>query len=96
VPGGKRQQRDVPGLLDGAGQTALVLGANAGKTPGHNLAALRHKALQQTDIAIRNGVDLLSAELANLLAAEKLAAAARATGRTAAGAGSRARTWAGT
>jgi hypothetical protein len=91
VPSGKRQQGDVPGLLDGAGKAALVLGANAGKAPGHDLAALGHEALQQTDIAIGDGVDLLSAELANLLATEKLAAAARATGRTAAGAGSRAR-----
>ena len=80
VPCGKRQQGDVAGLLDGAGQAALVRGANAGEPPGHNLAALGHKPLQQANIAVRDGVDLLGAELADLLAAEELAAAARTTG----------------
>jgi hypothetical protein len=80
VPGGKRQQGDVPGLLDGAGQAALVLGADAGEPPGHDLAALGHKALQQPDIAVRDRVDLLGAELADLLAAEELSAAARSSG----------------
>ena len=54
VPGGKRQQRDVPRLLDGAGQTALVRGANAAQTPRHNLAALGHELLQQPHVAVRN------------------------------------------
>jgi hypothetical protein len=72
VPCGKRQQGDIPGLLDGAGQAALVRGANAGETPGHDLAALGHKALQQANIAVRNRIDLLGAELADLLAAEEL------------------------
>jgi hypothetical protein len=84
VARGKRQQGDVPGLLDGAGQAALVRGANAGEPPRHNLAALGHKSLQQTDIAVRNGVNLFRAKLANLLAPEKLAAAAGTTGRPAA------------
>jgi len=70
VPRGKGQQSDVPGLLDGAGQAALVRGANAGEPAGHNLAALSHKSLQQTNIAVWNRVDLLGAELADLLAAE--------------------------
>src|ERR1035437_288816 len=95
VPCGEGQQGDIPGLLDGAGQAALVLGADAGQTAGHNLAPLGHKALQQTDIAVWNRVNLLGAELADLLAAEELAASARATGgpsarsaaRTSAGAG---------
>jgi hypothetical protein len=73
---GKRQQGDIPGLLDGAGQTALVRGANAGKTPRHDLAALSHKPLQQPDIAVRNRVNLLGAELADLLAAEEFSATA--------------------
>ena len=81
VPCGERQQGDIAGLLDGAGQAALVRGANAGKPPGHDLAALGHKALQQPDIAVRDGINLLGAELANLLAAEELAAAAGATAR---------------
>ena len=83
MPCGKGQQGDVPGLLDGLGQAALVRGANAGEPPGHNLAALGHETLQQANIAVRDRVDLLSAELADLLAAEKLAASTRTTGRTA-------------
>src|SRR4051794_33264127 len=55
----ERQQGDVPGLLDGTRKTALVRSANAGQTTGHNLAALRDKALQQADVAIRNRIDLL-------------------------------------
>src|SRR4051812_31582278 len=80
----ERQQGDVPGLLDGTRKAALMRGANAGQTTRHNLAALRDKALQQAHVAIRNRIDLLGAELAHLLAAEKLAAATRATARTAA------------
>ena len=80
MPRGKRQQGDVAGLLDGAGQSALVLGANAGEPPRHDLAALGHKSLQQPDIAVRNRIDLLGAELAHLLAAEKLAAATGTAG----------------
>src|SRR5208337_712244 len=76
VPGRKRQQRDVPCLLDGAGQTALMRGANTGQPPRHNLAALGHKPLQQLYVAVGNGVDLLGAEPAHLLAAEELAASA--------------------
>jgi hypothetical protein len=101
VPCRKRQQGDVPGLLDGAGQAALVRSADAGEAPGHDLAALRHKTLQQANVAVRDGVNLLRAELADLLAAEELSTTARSTrgpaSRTAlwtaaAGAGS----WAGT
>jgi hypothetical protein len=85
VPCGKRQQGDVPGLLDGAGQATLVRGANAGEPPRHDLAALGDKPLQQTDIAVRDCVDLLGAELADLLAAEEFSAAAGSTGGSAAG-----------
>ena len=76
------QQGDVAGLLDGAGQAALVRGANAGQAARHNLAALGHKLLQQTHIAVGDRVDLLGAELADLLAAEELAASARPAGST--------------
>jgi len=82
----ERQQGDIAGLLDGAGEAALVRGANAGQAAGHNLAALGHKALQQADIAVRDRVNLLGAELADLLAPEELAAAAGAAGGSAAGA----------
>jgi hypothetical protein len=76
VPGRKRQQRNVPGLFDGAGQTALVRSANTGQPPRHNLAALGHELPQQLHVAVRNRVDLLGAELADLLAAEELATSA--------------------
>jgi hypothetical protein len=76
VPRGKGQQGDIPGLLDGAGQATLVLGADAGQTAGHYLAALGYKTLQQADIAVRNRVNFLRAKLADLLAAEKLTASA--------------------
>jgi hypothetical protein len=97
VPRGKGQQGDVPGLLDGAGETALVSSANAGEPPGHDLATLGYEALQQADIAVGYRVDLLGAELADLLAAEELAAAAGSTGGAAAGsaAGPSAGAWAG-
>ena len=83
VPCGKRQQRDVPRLLDGARQTALVCGANAAQPPRNNLAALGHKLLQQPHVAVRNPVDLLGAELADLLAAEKLSPSAGTAGASA-------------
>jgi len=83
---GEWQQGDIPGLLDGAGQAALVRSANAGEPPRHNLAALGHKSLQQPDIAVRDCVNLLSAELAHLFAAEELATPARAAGGSTAGA----------
>jgi hypothetical protein len=80
VPRSKRQQGDVPGLLDGARQTALVRGANAGEPPRHNLSAFGHKPLQQPDVAVGNRIDFLGAKLADLLAAEELSSAARSTG----------------
>ena len=79
MPCREGQQRDVASLLDGAGETALVRGANTGQTPRHNLAALGDKLLQEPDVAVWNGVDLLSTELAHLLAAEKLSAASGTT-----------------
>jgi hypothetical protein len=85
VPCGKRQQGDVPGLLDGAGQATLVRGTNAGEPPRDDLAAFRYKPLQEPDIAVRDGVDLLGAEFTDLFAAEKLAAAAGSTGGPSAG-----------
>jgi hypothetical protein len=82
VPRCKRKQGDIPGLLDGACQAALVRGANAREPTGHNLAALSHKPLQQTNVAVRNRVNFFRAELADFLAAEKLSAAARTTAGT--------------
>ncbi len=82
---GEGQKRDVARLLDGHAQLALVRGADAGETARHDLAALGYEALQQTDVAIRDRVDLLRAELADLLAAEELAAAGAAPRTTACG-----------
>jgi len=70
---GEGQQSDVASLLDGAGEAALVRGANAGEPPGHDLAALGYELLEQANIAVRDAVDFLGAELAHLLATEKLA-----------------------
>ena len=55
-------------------------GADTGQAAGHNLAALGNEALQQAHVTVRNRVDLLRAELADLLAPEELAAARTATG----------------
>ena len=79
------QQGDVPGLLDSAGQAALVGGTNTRQTPGHDLAALGDKALQQANIAIRDRIDLLGTELADLFAAEEFAASAGTASRTGTG-----------
>ena len=76
VAGCKRQQGDVARLLDGARQPPLMGGADAGEAPGHDLASLGDKLLQQAYIAIVDGVDLLDTELANLLAPKELASAA--------------------
>jgi len=76
--GRERQQSDVPGLLDGAGQPALVRGAYAGQAAGHNFSALGHKPLQETDVPVGDGVNLLGAELAHFFAAKEFAAAAGA------------------
>src|SRR6516165_10558314 len=80
VAGRKRQQGNVPGLLDGAGQAALVRSTHPRQTARHNLAAFGHKPLQQTNIAVWDCVNLFGAEFAHFLAAEKLAASARTAG----------------
>jgi hypothetical protein len=81
VPGCKWQKRDVPSLLDCPRQSALVRRTNARQPARHNLTALGHKPLQQTNIAVWNRVNLFGAELAHLLATKELAATARAAGR---------------
>ena len=76
VAGRKGQQSDVASLLDGTRQPTLVGGADAGEAARDNLAPLGDKLLQQAHIAIVDSIDLLDTELANLLAAKELAAAA--------------------
>jgi hypothetical protein len=73
VPRSEWQQGDVAGLLDGACQSPLVRGTHTSQAAGNNLAPLGNKLLQQAHIAVMNGVDLLHAELADLLAPEELA-----------------------
>src|SRR5262252_648458 len=58
---------------------------HAGEAPRDDLAALGHELLQQTDFFVVDVIDLLDAELANLLAPEKLAATLAASARTAIG-----------
>jgi hypothetical protein len=85
----ERKQGDVASLLDRARQAPLVGGAYTSQTTRYNLAALGHKSLQQTDIPIRDGVDLLSAELTDLFAAEELAPSTGPAAGTTTGATSR-------
>src|SRR6185437_14807564 len=85
--GGVGQQSDGAGLLDRLGQLALEGSRGAGEATRNDLAAVRNKLLQKTNVAVGDRVDLLHGELADLLAAEELASA-----RTATGAAGRART----
>jgi hypothetical protein len=79
----KRQQRNVPRLFDGRGQPVLVRRTHSGQTPGHNLAALRHELPEQPVILVIDVGNFLRAELANLLAPEKLPSTfARRTARS--------------
>jgi len=86
VTRGKRQQGDVPGLLDGAGQAALVRCTHAGEPPGHDLAAFGNELLQQPYVAVGDRIDLFRAKLADLLAAKELAASAGSAAGAPAGA----------
>jgi hypothetical protein len=76
----ERQQSDIASLLDGAGQTALVRGADTGEPTGNDLAALGDEALKQANVPIWDGIDLFRAELADLLATEELPSARTAAG----------------
>jgi hypothetical protein len=58
--------------------------AYAGQASRSDLAAFRHELRQQTHIFVIDRFDLLDAELANLLAPEKLAAAFAGTTRASA------------
>src|SRR5690349_14724607 len=75
MSGRKRQQRDIPRLLDRRGKAALVRRANAGQPSWHDLAALRYELREQAHVLVIDGVDLLDAEFAHLFAAEVFASA---------------------
>jgi len=53
--------------------------AHTGQATRNDLPTLGDKTLQQANVAVRDGVDLLGAELADLLAPEELSAAGAAT-----------------
>jgi hypothetical protein len=59
--------------------------AYTGQAARNNFATLGNEALQQANIAVGDSVDLLGAELADLLAPEELASARAASARTACG-----------
>jgi hypothetical protein len=79
---GEGQQGDVARLLDGQREAALVTGADTSQATGNDLATLGDEALKQANVAVGDGVDLLGAELADLLAAEELASSGSAAGST--------------
>jgi hypothetical protein len=57
-------------------------GTHTSQAAGNNLAPFGHELLQQAHIAVVDGVDLLHAELADLLAPEELASARTRSART--------------
>src|SRR5918992_5400507 len=61
-----REQGHLPGVLDGGGDVALVLGAVAGDPAGADLAPVAHELAQQVDILVVDVVLVLGAELAEL------------------------------
>ena len=69
------EQRDVARLLDGKRDATLVASADTGQPARNDLAPLGNEALQQAHIAVADRIDLLGAELADLLAPEEFAAA---------------------
>src|SRR5579864_3777628 len=72
---GKRQQRDVAGHFDGAREPPLVRSADPGQAARDDLATLGNELREQAHVLVVDVLDFLDAELANLLAAEILAAA---------------------
>src|SRR5512132_136434 len=63
---GVGEQGHLPGVLDGGGDVALVLGAVAGDPAGADLAPVAHELAQQVDVLIVDVVLVLGAELAEL------------------------------
>ncbi len=92
LPTRKRQQGDVARLLDGIGQAALMRRAYAGQAARHDLAGFRYKLRKQPHILVVDTVDLLDAELANLLAPEEFPSAFARPSRASAGTASGTRT----
>src|SRR5215216_3863260 len=61
-----REQGHLPGVLDGGGDVALVLGAVAGDPAGADLAPVAHELAQQVDVLVVDVVLVVGAELAEL------------------------------
>src|SRR5882724_7059389 len=66
------QQRDIPRLLDGVGEPALVRRAYARNTSRDNLTPFGHKCVKQLHVLVIDVVNLLDAESAHFLAAKVL------------------------
>jgi hypothetical protein len=80
---GKRQQRNIAGLLDCRGQAPLVRSADATEPARHDPPTFRHELGEQSDVFVIDCFNLFHAELANLLAPE-IFSPARSTFSTAA------------
>src|SRR5215213_899266 len=63
---GVGEQGHLPGVLDGGGDVALVLGAVAGDPAGADLAPVAHELAQQVDILVVDVVLVVGAELEEL------------------------------
>ena len=72
VLSGVGQKRDGTGALDGLRQLTLMLGAVAGHTAGHDLAALvdvaAHAGIHITELLVIDVLDLVNTERTNLAA----------------------------
>jgi hypothetical protein len=55
--------------------------ANAGQATGNDLAAFGNEGRKETDVLVVDAVDLIGAELADLLAPEEFASTFAAAGR---------------
>jgi hypothetical protein len=63
---GKRQQRYVPGALDGAGQHPLVPGARAGLAARPDLSVIGDETAKHVGLLVVDADTLVCAELARL------------------------------
>ena len=84
VVGSVWEQGEVPGTLDGDGQTTLVSRTGARLPSGLDLPAFGDVAAQLERVLVVNTVDLVHAERADFLASAAAATEAAATTTTAA------------
>jgi hypothetical protein len=67
----EREQRDLPGLFDGQGQLALMLGTGAGDPSGNDFPPFRDELFQGFGVFVINGHVIVHAEPANFAALVK-------------------------